>query len=100
MEASLRDYAKEMNISPQLIGDMQVVSPETVRTLSTVELERYGIVKEDPVWRETRAIEEANAWGLSRQEYMKRKQKVSDTCNWFKNPDDTACYRDIMSGRR
>lgn len=84
----MRDYLREMDVSPQLADDMIAVEPEDNRILSTSQLAAYGLVGVDRAEKQHRAIdqevrdlEEAKALGLDRREYNRRKSRAKLLCS-------------------
>lgn len=71
-----RNYFLEMNIPEQLADDMFSIAPAEIRLLGDDPLKKYRLNQDDIAYAEDRAIENAKAYGLSRQEY-ERRQKLS-----------------------
>lgn len=84
----MRDYLREMDVSPQLADDMIAVEPEDNRVLTASQLASYGLVGIDRAEKQRRAIdqeisdvEEAKALGLDRREYNRRKSRAKLLCS-------------------
>jgi ATP-dependent protease ClpP protease subunit len=92
MLEDLRAYFREMNVNEQLADTMLRIGPEHMRVLNYAELNRYGLTNEDPVAREIKELKTAQKYGLSRQEYMRRKAIGGSRCAH----DKTICYRRII----
>jgi len=92
----LRSYFREMNVSEQLADAMLRIEPEHVRLLNVAELNSYGIAHVDPIAQETNELRTAQKYGLSRQEYMRRKALATSRCA----NDATFCYQKIIETGR
>ncbi|SFV19868.1 ATP-dependent Clp protease proteolytic subunit [Bradyrhizobium arachidis] len=84
----MRDYLREMDVSPQLADDMIAVEPEDNRVLTASQLASYGLLGVDRAEKQQRAIdqevrdlEEAKALGLDRREYNRRKSRAKLLCS-------------------
>lgn len=84
----MRDYLREMDVSPRLADDMIAVEPEDNRVLTTSQLASYGLLGVDRAEKQQRAIdqevkdlEEAKALGLDRREYNRRKSRAKLLCS-------------------
>jgi len=73
----VKAYLSEMNVKPQLYDDMLYISPHEVRLLSEKELEGYGLTSKDPFEAEADLAREAKKLGISNQELIKRKARIS-----------------------
>jgi hypothetical protein len=80
MLQEIRSYLREMNVSERLADDMLAIGPANVRYLSRKQLEDYGLGAVDPIEQETIDLQEAQALGLDRREYMRRKALSLATC--------------------
>lgn len=84
MLQELRAYLREMNVSERLADDMLAIDPADVRYLSINQLDDYGLRWTDPIEQETVEVQEAQALGLDRREYMRRKRLTTLKC-WGAN---------------
>ena len=75
-----RAYLSQMNVAPSLYDEMLRYPPESVRKLSTEELERYRISGTDYVWEETMQRRHANYIGIDRQTYLHRLGTAARIC--------------------
>jgi hypothetical protein len=69
----IRSYFREMNVSEQLADAMLRINPENMRVLDNAALNSFSLTDVDPIEQETRELMVAQQYGLSRQEYMRRK---------------------------
>jgi hypothetical protein len=69
-----------MNVNEQLADAMLRIDPSQLRLLNYSEMNSYGLTSEDPVAREIKELKEAQKFGLSRQEYMRRKALAARQC--------------------
>lgn len=93
----LRAYLREMNVSERLIDDMLAINPADVRYLSTEQLYGYGLRWHDPIEQETIDLQEAQALGLDRREYIRREALRKVSCNSLTNIDELiACNQRVM----
>lgn len=70
--AKVKAYLSEMNIPAGLADEMYSTPPENMRILVQQELAAYRLNQMDMVFAEQRALFNARASGLSRQEYERR----------------------------
>jgi ATP-dependent protease ClpP protease subunit len=100
MLQEIRSYFREINVSDQLADAMLRIEPEEVRLLDDVALSNYGLTPTDPIEQETQDLQDAKAWGLNRQEYIRRKSTAARMCPGkynFGAPDpDSECYQTTM----
>lgn len=78
-----RAYFREMNIPELLADDMFSISPQEMRMLSDSALSKYRLNQDDMAYDEEKANLNASAYGLSRQEYMRRlkqQERYMDDC--------------------
>jgi hypothetical protein len=92
----IRAYFREMNVSEQLADAMLRIEPEHMRLLDGAALNSYGLAPEDPVAREIKELGIAQKYGLSREEYMKRKAIAASRCA----SPTTFCYQKIIETGR
>jgi hypothetical protein len=91
-QGQLRDYFREMNISERLADDMMMIPSAQMKWLSPQEIAMYGLAVDDPVIRETKILNEARKYGLSRIEYEERRQRAQQLCR------TRECYENVMRG--
>jgi hypothetical protein len=89
-------YFREMNVSEQLADAMLRIEPENMRLLNDAALASYGLTYEDPIARETKELQIAQKYGLSRQEYMRRKALAMSRCT---SPTTFCAQKIIETGR-
>ena len=78
-----RTYFREMNIPESLADDMFSIPPADMRLLGDALLTKYRLDQPDMAYAEERAIEDAKAYGLSRQEYefrLKLSEQLAKEC--------------------
>jgi hypothetical protein len=85
----MRNYLREMNVSPRLADDILATEPENNHILTEAELKAYRLTGVDPAEQQRRAIQkeaadvqEANELGLNRQEYTRRKTLGEKLCTY------------------
>jgi hypothetical protein len=103
----MRDYLREMNLSDFLADEMLRIEPDRVRKLARAELNAYGLGEGGPtedtqkkaVAREILAMKGAEAYGLSRIEYMRRDALIDRTCKLDINtrPGDAFDFDELTS---
>ena len=84
----MRDYLRQMNVDPRLADQMLRIDPDRVRYLTRAELDGFGIGEGAPSpdveklakLKEAVAVKAANAYGLSRLEYMRRDDLIERMC--------------------
>ena len=89
----IRAYLRAMNVVDSLADAMLQINPENMHMLSAVELSQYGLSEIDPVAMETFDLEQAQKYGLDRQEYMRRKSLAEQQCG---GAVSTACYQSVL----
>lgn len=102
-----KSFLSEMNLPDQLYEAMVRTPSEKIRVLSDSELEAYGLNQTDPVEEELQDSYDARRYGLSKQEFLKRKALAEEIC-WSsqQNLSDHAraerwleCREDMMRRR-
>jgi hypothetical protein len=83
-----------MNLPSELFDAMMRVPPEKIRILTHAELNYFGLDANDPVFDEMTDSYNARQFGLTKQEYLKRKAQVDATC--VKDTSWYACNDRIM----
>jgi ATP-dependent protease ClpP protease subunit len=83
----MRNYLREMNVSPRLADDMLATEPENNHILTETEIKAYRLTGVDPAEQQRRAIQkeaadiqEANQLDLDRREYTRRKALGEKLC--------------------
>jgi len=108
LETATKNYLSEMNLPDALFDAMVRVPPESIRILNVNELEDFGLTQDDPVAQEMDDAEEARQFGLSKEEYLRRKARREKVCQ----PQDLgadklreslelymSCRKAVMQGR-
>jgi hypothetical protein len=93
-QEQLRTFLREMNISERLADDMVIPSAQ-MKWLSPQEIELYGLGVDDPVIHESKILQNARKYGLSRIEYETRWRRVQQL---YPFGSDDACTENIMKG--
>jgi len=81
LEQSAKRFLQDVNIPVSLFDEMMSVPPQKLRLLTEDELARYGIGQNDPVYEEVRDGQAAQALGISKEEYLRRKNRSERICN-------------------
>ena len=81
LEQSARKFLQEVNIPVALFDEMMSVPPQKLRILSEEELARYGVSQNDPIYEEVQDGKAAQALGVSKEEYLRRKYRSERICN-------------------
>ncbi len=89
----IRAYFREMNVSEQLADAMLQIDPEDVQLLNNAALRRYGLTPRDPIAKEIVELTDAQARGLTREEYMRRITLAQARCG---SDFSNLCSRTIM----
>ncbi|WP_305827407.1 ATP-dependent Clp protease proteolytic subunit [Pseudomonas aeruginosa] len=71
-----RDYFEEMNIPSVLADDMFSTPPSEIKVLTSQELEKYRLNREDMIYLEKQELEISKRLGLSRLEYLERSRRA------------------------
>jgi hypothetical protein len=80
MDASVRAYFKEMNISETLADDMLRIRPQDVKFLDFAGADQYGLNDDDPAHAEAEASFGAEVYGVSKAEYFRRQKRAEEEC--------------------
>jgi len=75
----IKEYLVEMNIPISLLDLMNSVSPGDIKWLTETEYALY-FPSSDPVWLDKRYSEIAANKGISKEEYIKRIQRIDKEC--------------------
>lgn len=94
-------YFNEMNIPQGLAEEMLRIPPENMKMLTFEQTEQFGLVGKDPVAQEMDDLANAKYYGISRQEFLARRNRALNTCkrpppNFF----DSNCYEAVLMGKR
>ncbi len=93
----VKRYLFDMNISNSLYDAMIRVPPERIKILSDSEMSQFGLNQDDPVEEEISDSYSARKYGLTKMEYLARKQEVKQTCENLPYYGDADRYkRDYM----
>lgn len=92
---SSKEYLSRMNIRDSLVDAMILIPPEKLAILSVRELSYYGLNQNDPVFEEMKDDMLARRFGLSKGEYLRRKNLSDSQCPDNANFD--ACMQSIMT---
>ena len=92
-------YFREMDIPPTLLEEMKSIPPNRVRYLSSAELQRYRLLGSDPVYQETSDLREAGRYGVSRQEYYRRKARADTVCRQG-TVVELDCWEEVLRGKK
>lgn len=80
LELFAKKYLREMNVSESLFDRMMLIAPEDAETLTMVEMTKLGIGLMDPVYVEYLDNKKANAWGITKTEWLRKKRAVKAQC--------------------
>ena len=78
-----KDYLVEVNVLPQLFDEMMTTSPENIRILTYDEQKRFGLGPVDPVRQEMEDAKGAREYGITKEEYLRRKGIAAEICTRF-----------------
>lgn len=88
VKADAEAYLSEMNIPVRLADDMFSIEPVDMRILSEDELRDYRLNSMDYVARETKSLERAEQYGLTREAYEAFTQDLNYRCQIFMGDSD------------
>ena len=71
---AVSDYLKKMNVPESLYEAMKLIPPEEVKILSDTELDKFGLSQDDPVFSELLDNAQSNLAGVSKIEFLSRKE--------------------------
>lgn len=101
MTTEIYAYFSEMNIPQSLPEEMLRIPPEEMRMLTFDQTVQFGLVGKDPVAQEIDDSANAKRYGISRQEYLARRNRALNTCALpSQNAIDTNCYDAVLMGKR
>ena len=99
MTTRIYDYFNEMNIPRSLPEMMLRIPPEEMKMLTFDESVQFGLIGKDPVAQESDDSANAKFYGLTRLEYLARRKRALNMCD-FLSPNFDKCYEAILNGRR
>ena len=67
-------YLRQMNIPESFYDEMKLIPPEKIKILSSEELDKFGLSHDDPVFSELFDNQQANVAGVSKSEFLSRKE--------------------------
>lgn len=106
LNSLVKAFLEEMNISPRLLDAMNAVPSEQIRMLSEAEQEEFGLGVLDSVLQEQQNAGYAREYGLSMQEFIRRKSLVKTRCGLPFLPGSyfvesyLSCREGVMHGSR
>ena len=92
MATLAKNFLIDMNIPDELFDAMNTIPPQSLKILSTNELQQYGLNQEDPVSAEMSTAFEARKFGVSKTELLARKSKSDQVCNKYLADEQTIVY--------
>lgn len=107
MDSSIERYLKNMSISPQLLSDMNAVSPDAIRWLDgandDTELKQLQLIGEDVGFADRTDAAMAKKLGITMSEYYARQHKVNAECSFgdYSNAalaEYNKCFNRIIEG--
>lgn len=76
----VRTFLSEMNVNQKLFDDMMVIPPHEIKTLTSSELQAYGLDQDDPFVQESDAMAKAKRLGITRAQLAVRQSSVFRIC--------------------
>lgn len=95
----IKGYFDGKGIAPSLAEDMFSIPPEKVRYLSQAELNKYRLDQRNYLKQEAIDIEIAKDYGLTRQEYIQKKNQMTRECTGLSFDQMALCTQRIMGPR-
>lgn len=80
IRAEVVEFLQDGGISSSLWDDMLAIPPEEIRELSFPELERYGLLGNDPSYEEKKARQQMQWYGIDRVELNRRISEGKREC--------------------
>ena len=80
LETRVKNYLRDMNVSPNLFDRMMRIPPEEMHKMTMDEMEGYEMGISDPVYMEYIAGKMAKKFGMNRLEYLDRMRVVKQNC--------------------
>lgn len=91
IEKKVKDYLFYVNVPTSLYDLMFKIPPEKVRFLSHNELQEFNLNEDDPFFKEAEYAIAAKRVGLTKMEYMKRRNGCN-TFQYVSSDELIACY--------
>lgn len=88
---ALKKYALSLDVSPQLIDDMNAIPPEEMKILSESSMKNYRIYGEDPSFEEFRIGRTAKLYNISSANYRSLHLLAVKKCDQVSTDDMRAC---------
>lgn len=96
---TIKTYLDRKGIAPSLADDMFSIPPEKVKYLSAEDLTRYRLDQRNYLKQEASDVEIAKAHGLTRQEFIRKKNQMELECSGMPSDQMLACTKRIMGPR-
>lgn len=99
IEAEVKTYLKQMNISPELYDEMVRIPPSEIRLLTEDDLKRFGLSEDDPYIKEALVTKLAKKEGITKEEYYQREAKINQCVEGARAMNDTefqACLLPLL----
>jgi ATP-dependent protease ClpP protease subunit len=98
LNAAVAQYFGAMNMTPRLIEAMNAVPSDEIRWLTKDEMNAMGLGVPDPIWQDRSDSLWAERYGVTKQEYYRRKQMAVSRCEVFVavNAAHQRCQEDVM----
>lgn len=93
---TLKAYALDMRVNPELFERMMKISPQNVAYLSRQEMASLGVTGIDPVWEDVQISRQAKVLGISRQEFIRRQAAANTLCGTGLRPFPDSCQDAVM----
>lgn len=97
IEKDVNAYLQAMNVPAELYDHMIRIPPESVKFLTVDELQRYGLNENDPYEDAATDAQMAKQFGISVQEYIRRRAKINSVCSSVPNDYVGECWFRILS---
>ncbi len=95
----IKRYLDGKGIPPSLADDMFSVPPEKIKYLSPAEVSNYRLDQRNYLKQEALDIEIARSYGLTRQQYMQKKNQMNRECAGLSFDQMAVCTSRIMGPR-
>lgn len=106
LERQVKQFLQEGSVSERLWDDMVKIPPENIKFLTHADLASYGLIGTDPAYADFEDSKAAARYGISKQEYLRRKSTIGENCksNDFPLTRETfkalaQCREDVLYGR-
>ncbi len=113
LSRAVKDYLEQMNLPLSLFDAMMQVPPQSIKVLSGVELQRFGLDRNDPVYQDLLDSDIARGYGLTKTDYLSRKARAYQICEKVNPPAprtfeeskqayelEQKCMAEVMNGTR